>query len=255
MRAMRPFLIVKTGGTLAAPGLRPGDFEHWIAEAMGLAAHEALVADVQRGDALPPPREVCGIVVTGSTSMVTERLPWSERTAGWLRGAVEGGAAVLGICYGHQLLAHALGGKVARNPRGREIGTVEVRLTDAGRRDPLLSGLGEPLRVQATHVEAVVELPAGAEHLGETDGDAHQAFRVGARAWGVQFHPEFDAATIRTYLHARGPLLRDEGLDPEALASAAKDSDHGGAILRRFVDLSRHEGRDAPRTAAASMMP
>ena len=248
-------MIVKTGGTLAAEGLRAGDFEDWILAAMGLRGSDAVVADVQRGDPLPPPAQVRGIVITGSTSMVTERLPWSERTAAWLRGAVHAGVPVLGICYGHQLLAHALGGVVARNPRGREIGTIEVHLNEHGRADALLGGPHDPisashvLRVQATHVESVVTLPEGALPLGHSAGDPHQTFRFGPCAWGVQFHPEFDAPTLRAYLRARAQLLAEEGLDAEALTKAACDSPHGASILRRFVALCESMGSPEPKAA------
>ena len=84
-----------------------------------------------RGEALPDPRSVRAVVVTGSAAMVTSREPWSERTAAWLCETVEVKTPVLGICYGHQLLAHALGGRVEDNPQGRHIGTVDVTLTDA----------------------------------------------------------------------------------------------------------------------------
>ena len=93
--------------------------------------------------------------------------------------------------------------------------------------------------MQSTHVEAVLELPAGARRLASSQGDPNQAFAVGERAWGVQFHPEFDADVVRSYLTARRELLLGEGFDPEALRSAASDSPHGVALLRRFAALLR----------------
>jgi GMP synthase (glutamine-hydrolysing) len=128
---------------------------------------------------------------------------------------------------------------VARNPLGREIGTIEVTLNGSARSDPLFGGLPERIRMQSTHVEAVVELPSGARRLGSSAGDPNQAFAVGERAWGVQFHPEFDADVVRGYLSARRELLLGEGFDPEALQGAASDSPHGAALLRRFAALLR----------------
>jgi len=236
---MRPLLIVKSGRTLPELARRRGDYEDWIAAGMGLDPARLRIAHVYENAPLPEPDAFAGVVVTGSSAMVSHREPWSERTADWLAGAVRAGTPVLGICYGHQLLAHGLGGRVGQNPRGREIGTVEVRLSRAARGDPLFEQLPERLRVQATHVEAVLELPAGARLLGSSDADPHQAFAVGERAWGVQFHPEFDADVVRAYLTARRELLLAEGLDPEALWRAASDSPHGTAILRRFARLLR----------------
>jgi GMP synthase (glutamine-hydrolysing) len=93
--------------------------------------------------------------------------------------------------------------------------------------------------MQSTHVEAVLELPAGARRLASSDVDPNQAFAVGERAWGVQFHPEFDADVVRSYLTARRELLLGEGFDPEALGRASSDSPHGAALLRRFAALLR----------------
>ena len=236
---MRPLLIVKSGRTLPELARRRGDYEDWIAAGMGLDPARLRIAHVYENAPLPEPDAFAGVVVTGSSAMVSHREPWSERTADWLAGAVRAGTPVLGICYGHQLLAHGLGGRVGQNPRGREIGTVEVRLSRAARGDPLFEQLPERLRVQATHVEAVLELPVGARLLASNGGDPHQAFAVGDSAWGVQFHPEFDADVVRAYLTARRDLLLAEGLDPEALRRGASDSPHGAALLRRFARLLR----------------
>jgi GMP synthase (glutamine-hydrolysing) len=236
---LRPLLIVKSGRTLPELARRRGDYEDWIAAGMGLGAARLRIAHAYENAPLPEPDTFAGVVVTGSSAMVSHREPWSERTAAWLAGAVLTGTPVLGICYGHQLLAHGLGGRVGPNPRGREIGTIEVALSGAARGDPLFEQLPERLRVQATHVEAVLELPVGARLLGSSHADPHQAFAVGERAWGVQFHPEFDADVVRGYLTARRELLLAEGLDPEALWRAASDSSHGTVLLRRFAQLLR----------------
>jgi len=236
---MRPLLIVKSGRTLPELARRRGDYEAWISAGMGLEPARVRVAHAYENAPLPGPGAFAGVVVTGSSAMVSHREPWSERTAAWLADAVLAGTPVLGICYGHQLLAQGLGGRVGPNPRGREIGTVEVRLSSAARGDPLFGELPERMRVQATHVEAVLDLPARARLLASSDGDPHQAFAVGDRAWGVQFHPEFDADVVRGYLAARRDLLLAEGLDPEALRRAASDSPHGAMLLQRFTRLLR----------------
>jgi GMP synthase (glutamine-hydrolysing) len=146
---------------------------------------------------------------------------------------------VLGICYGHQLLAQALGGTVGRNPNGREIGTVEVRSLASAARDPLLGSWGAAGPAHVTHVESVLALPDGAVRLAESDLDPVQAFAVGERAWGVQFHPEFDAPIVRAYLEARRDKVRGEGRDPEALLGQIRETPGGPRLLRRFAELIR----------------
>ena len=236
---MKRPLIVKTGGTLPELRARRGDYEAWIAAGMGLAPDDVDVVAVAEGEALPAPDAPAGVVVTGSSAMVSHREPWSERAGEWLVRAVEHGTPVLGICYGHQLLAHALGGEVGPNPRGREIGTVTVRALAPAQRDPLLGAWGEAGPAHVTHVESVLALPRGAVRLAESDLDPVQAFAVGERAWGVQFHPEFDAQTVRAYLVARTEKVRAEGLDPEALLAAIREAPGGPRLLRRFAELCK----------------
>jgi len=232
---VKPFLVVKCGSALPAVRAERGDYEDWIVAGLGLPPGRVRVAAVAEGEDLPPPGALAAVVVTGSSAMVSERAPWSERAAAWLRGAVASGLPVLGICFGHQLLAHALGGRVGRNPRGREIGSVDVETLPAARGDALLGALPERLLVHATHVESVLELPAGARPLAASAGDPHQAVAAAPNAWGVQFHPEFDAGVIRGYLEARREILAREGLDADALLARVRESDHGKVLLRGFA--------------------
>jgi len=234
---MIPVAIVKTGVTIPSVAARRGDFEDWIIAGLGLDPARLRVVRVFEGKALPDPGSLAGAVVTGSGSMVTDREPWSEATADWLGAAVAAETPVLGICYGHQLLAHGLGGRVGSNPRGREIGTVEVALTADARTDALLGGFTATLRVQASHSESVLELPPGATRLAATNLDPNHAFRIGRTAWGVQFHPEFDADIVRRYLAARRDVILAEGIDVDALLRDIVEVTDGTAVLRSFAGL------------------
>jgi len=240
--ARLPFLILKMGSTLPSLRARRGDFEDWVARGAGLGAKETRIVDGPAAAELPPLDGTAGVIVTGSHTMVTERQPWSERTAEWLCQAVEKGVPVLGICYGHQLLAHAHGGEVSDNPRGREFGAVQITLEAAAREDALLRELPPTFPVLEGHTQSVLRLPPGAVRLAANPWDANQAFRIGANAWGVQFHPEFDADIMREYVAHYRALLSGQGQDPEALSRAAADTPLGSGILRRFVRLCRSEG-------------
>ncbi|MFW5740318.1 MAG: glutamine amidotransferase [Myxococcota bacterium] len=230
------WIILKTGSTLPAIAQRRGDFEDWIRDGLQLAPAEVEVISVAEGHPLPSCERVRAAVVTGSSAMVTSREPWSVRSATWLRELHERGRPVLGICYGHQLLADALGGEVAKSPSGREIGTIEVRLTEAGRHDPLLGVVDDPFFAQTTHAEAIVRLPPGARVLASNAATAYQAFSLG-NSWGLQFHPEFDADVVRGYVLDKRPLLRSEGTDPEAIELGIRDSDAGPRLLKRFREI------------------
>jgi GMP synthase (glutamine-hydrolysing) len=144
---------------------------------------------------------------------------------------------VLGICYGHQLLAHALGGRVGPNPHGRQIGTERVLLAENAKDDALLAGFGGSLRAHTTHAEAVLELPDAATHLGSSRGDRNTAFSFGTAAWGVQFHPEFDAYVMRRYIEERRELLLSENIDADMRLAAVEECHEGATLLRRFATL------------------
>ncbi len=233
---MADTLIVKTGSTMPELARARGDYEDWIAEGIGGGAR---VCDVVAGEALPEPGAVAAAVVTGSSAMVTDRAPWSVRTGTWLAEVARRGRPVLAICYGHQLLADTLGGEVGPNASGREIGQVEVTLTEEGARDALLGGLPRTLAMSSSHRQAVRRLPEGAVLLARGAAEIHQAYRLGERAWAVQFHPEWDHEVMRAYLEARAETLREEGLDPDALLAANTPSDHGARLLARFGELVR----------------
>ena len=91
--------------------------------------------------------------------MVTDREPWSEDTAAWLREAAAAGLPMFGVCYGHQLLAHALGGKVGYNPTGSELGTQTVELLPPAAGDQLLDGLPASFPAQMLHAQTVLQPP------------------------------------------------------------------------------------------------
>jgi GMP synthase (glutamine-hydrolysing) len=149
---------------------------------------------------------------------------------------------VLGICYGHQLLAHGLGGRVDWNPRGRQIGTRMLQTTEHATRDPLFMSVTPGFRAQTTHQQAVVELPSGAQVLASSALDSYQALRFGERAWGLQFHPEFSARIMAGYIHGRRERLMGEELDPASLLRQCGPTPQARRLLRRFVRLARTGG-------------
>ena len=233
-----PFLILETGQPVASMR-RHGSFAHWIRVAAGLARDDAVVVDVQHDEALPRREGFAGTIVTGSAAMVTDRHDWSERSAHWLRDAAHEGLPLLGICYGHQLIAHALGGEVGDNPSGREMGTVHLDLHPPAADDPLFAGMPLQFPAQATHLQSVLRLPEGATVLAKSAQDAAHAFRWGEQVWGLQFHPEFSTGHMRGYIRARSEALASEGRCGQRLAREVSAAPHARRVLRRFVRHAR----------------
>jgi GMP synthase (glutamine-hydrolysing) len=239
---MKPFLILETGRPLD-PLRRHGSFGHWIRVAAGLHGRECRHVDVIGGEALPKDGSAyAGVLITGSGAMVTEKHDWSERSAEWLREAAHAGTPLFGICYGHQLIAHALGGAVDYNPQGREMGTVPIELHAHAAQDPLFGGLPTAIDVQATHRQSVLTPPPDATVLGRSVKDACQAFRWRDSVWGVQFHPEFSTALMRSYIHARREALHTEGACHHTLLKDVRPAPQARRVLRRFVRHARRHG-------------
>ncbi len=238
---MKPFLIIETGRPLD-PLRRHGSFGHWIRVAAGLSERETRRCDVLHGAKLPSAKDYDGVIVTGSGAMVSDREDWSERSADWLRDAAEAGKPLFGICYGHQLIAHALGGAVDYNPRGREMGTVAVRLEPDAAHDPLFSAMPSCFPAQSTHRQTVLTPPPGAAVLARSDLDDCQAFRWKKSAWGVQFHPEFSTWLMRSYIHARREALGNEGTCARTLLDAVRPAPRARGVLKRFVQHARRHG-------------
>lgn len=248
MSSSRPLLILKTGSAPAPIREQLGDFDRWIDSglrdggAATVTVHDARVQDAP----LPPaPQSFAGVVVTGSSAMVSDREAWSEALVPWLRAAVAGGVPLLGICYGHQLLAHALGGEVAHHPDGVEIGTVTVERHAASEADPLLGELPGRFPAQAVHWQSVRRLPEHAVLLAGSSHEAHHAFRVGDRAWGVQFHPEFSDEALRAYLEGLGPVLAREGRDAAAIIEGLQPTPDAASVLPRFARLALTTAEEA----------
>jgi GMP synthase (glutamine-hydrolysing) len=239
MPAARPLLILKTGSTHAHIRERLGDFDDWIASGLrqGGATH-IVTHDARQLQPPPAPDRLAGVVITGSHSMVSDREEWSESLRPWLRLAVGTGTPVLGICYGHQLLAHALGGEVDHHPGGVEIGTVKVALHEAAREDPLLGHLPSHFAAQAVHWQSVRTLPPDAVLLAGNEHEAHHAYRVGERAWGVQFHPEFSNQALQAYLDGLGPTLSREGRDAARIAAHLQPTPEAASVLPAFARIA-----------------
>ncbi|WP_229400352.1 type 1 glutamine amidotransferase [Micromonospora okii] len=149
----------------------------------------------------------------------TPGAPWFPKLEGLLRKAVRHRVPTLGICLGGQLLATAHAGLVERSPSGPEVGPAVVGKRDAAETDPLFKYVPLIPDVFQWHVDEITELPHGATLLAASTRYPNQAFRLGDRAWGFQFHIECDTAMIADWA-TDSALLADLGYDPELVVAA-----------------------------------
>ncbi|EQD57650.1 glutamine amidotransferase class-I [mine drainage metagenome] len=238
---MHPLMIVSTGTPPPEIRARHGDYADWFLHALRWPRAQALVVHVDRGESLPAPETIAGAVITGSVAMVSERAEWSERTAAWLRTALHANLPLFGVCYGHQLLAHALDGRVDYHPQGREIGTQRIELLAQDQALSVLAPLPMHFAAHTTHRQSVLEAPRGARVLARTAHDAHHILAYGARAFTTQFHPEFSTAVMRALIMRRAADLRAEGYDLDALLHEVRPTPWARRLLRGFGRLCRTE--------------
>ncbi|SDG59483.1 GMP synthase (glutamine-hydrolysing) [Onishia taeanensis] len=228
-------LLIKTGDSFPDVIADHGDFEALFQAR--LPDHELIVWDAQRDKAAPEHAEFDGVLITGSHAMVSDAEPWSEALKPWLHEAVVRNLPTLGVCYGHQLLAEALGGKSGYHPQGREVGTFEVTLTEAGQADELFHALPSRFPAHLTHAQSVLTPPAGSVVLASNAHEPYQALRLGPRQWSVQFHPEFTAPVMRAYLEHQQEGLGEAGQSIEALREGIHTTPEANALLEHFIAL------------------
>lgn len=179
---------------------------------------EAVVVRPYRGEALPSDLAgFDGLVVLGG-----EMDSWDDEGFAWLPGtrvllaqSVDRGVPALGVCLGAQLLALATGGRVARGAHGPELGLLAVDLLGAASDDPLAGRLPQRFLAPQGHLDAMHDLPPGAVLLASSPLYPHQLFRVGTRAWGVQYHPEVTEADFSVWMAYDRALLAAQGRTPE----------------------------------------
>ncbi len=218
-----------------------GDLPDWFCRSLGVSRDDVEIVRAFEGEELPAPSPNRAAIITGSWAMVTDLLPWSEKTAQWIRDAMAIEMPLVGVCYGHQLMAHALGGRVDYHPEGPEIGCKKINILPSATEDPSLKGWPATFLAHLTHMQSIIELPPGAKVLAYSDHDAHQIVRYGPKAISTQFHPEFTPDILRAMIERRADALRADGQSPEEMLRHINDAPHASGLLRHFVETARYE--------------
>jgi GMP synthase (glutamine-hydrolysing) len=227
-------LFLKCGEASPELVARCGTYESWFRAFMDIDWDRS--EPREPGWCAPDLGPYAGVVVSGSPASLTAPDGWMEDVAELARSAAQRGRPVLGVCFGHQLLGWAYGAQITRNPRGWELGTQEVELTEAGRADPLFADLPSVLEVNETHEDIIDEtgLPADLRVLAGNAQTPVQALAWQEHVRGVQFHPEIGQEISREYCMRRRPYIGDE--QAAALAAQTRDTPVAARVLANFVD-------------------
>jgi GMP synthase (glutamine-hydrolysing) len=225
---MRPILLVRND-RYESFGTAPS--------ALAWAGADVRTVHLPAGVPLPPLEDVSAVVMFGGTANVdmTDRFPYLAGARAFTREAVERGVPYLGICLGSQILARALGRSVVEAPV-KEVGFEPLRPLPAAADDPLLAIYSDGDMAVQWH-EDTHELPEGAAHLIAGDRIPVQGYRVGALAWGVQFHQEVDAVEFGQWLEIAGGEMDVEAAWGKSIETLREES-------KRFMPEHEARGRE-----------
>lgn len=185
-----------------------------------------------------------GVIIGGSKHSVYENLPWIPPLEEFVRHVFDLKKPYFGVCFGHQIAVTALGGEVTFGTNGSEVGPTEIRLTEAGKRDPLFTGMPDVFRVAEFHRDVVTKLPEHPDlvQLAQSAQYPTQAFAYGQYARTVQFHPEFSKEIISYIIEQYAEELVSDGFfssqkEMQSLATSLWNRDfeeNGTSIARNF---------------------
>ncbi len=232
--------IFKTGSTFPHIKKKWGDFDDFVIREAGLNRKQVNLIENFESEYFEEIDQASGVIITGSHDNVTDKKAWMENLAGWIRQIAHQNIPILGICFGHQLLAHAFGGEINFNPRGIEIGTVTIQLNTNTGNDLLFNNLQEEFPGHVSHKQSIIELPDNVTVLGSSNIEPSQAvcFKKDL-IWGLQFHPEFNADITRLYAQAQKETIIKDNKDFKRICESVIENKFGNLILESFVVICK----------------
>jgi GMP synthase-like glutamine amidotransferase len=215
-------------------------FEHLglIADALRSHAIDFKYADLfQTPGANVSIADARGLIFMGGPMSANDDVPYIRQELHYIAQAVSQNKPVLGVCLGSQLIAKALGARVFQNPV-KEVGWAAVDFTEPAARDPLFHGFQKPETIFHWHSETF-ELPARAELLASSSACRHQAYRVGDRVYGFQFHLEATPEMIAGWCveDANCGAMRELAEPIDAYAHSGRMGEMASIVFGRWCEL------------------
>jgi len=226
-------VIVSNGPGLKDVVEKFGHSSEWIPNSISdssinykiLKAYEGEICNVDNYDAF---------IITGSKYSVYDDSKWICALKDFINSIILKNKPILGICFGHQILAECLGGKVEQNKLGWELGSYSINLTNEGLKHPLFNNIFDRDIVYESHQDVVSVIPEGSVELAYTE-KANQAFSYNDNIFGVQFHPEFSYDVTRALMDLR--VSKGIEIDSNVLEESLNSKN----ILTNFINIIKGE--------------
>lgn len=205
--------LVKCGGVRPDLVADHGDYPELFARLFASEPLDLVTYHADHGEVPTSPADCDAWLISGSTASVYEPLDWIDRTRTFVATVVEAGTPLVGICFGHQLLAEALGGEVARSARGWGVGVHTYDVVAPLPRWPADVPPPARLSLLASHQDQVIQLPPGTTLLATSDHCPVAAFSANDRTVAVQAHPEFTPRLTAALVEGRRSIIGEDRAD------------------------------------------
>ena len=225
---MSKIIILSAGPGLPEIVNEYGHSSDWIPNILSKYSIDFKVKKAYEND-FGPIDGVDGWIITGSKYSVYDDIAWIQNLQKHLINVFSTNKPVLGICFGHQLIAKALGGKVVKNHLGWELGSFQINLTDKGKNSSLFNGINELDYFYESHQDVVSKMPENATLLA-SNKKGNQSFKY-KNIYGVQFHPEFSFDITKKLIDVR--LRNGIKIDDDKLVNC----NSGEKILHNFIQI------------------
>ena len=229
---MKKIVILSAGPGLPDIVKKYGHSSDWIPRLLNDFSLTYSIKKVYNGD-------LCTLddgdawIITGSKFSVYENYDWIKQLVSFASDLIKNDKPVLGICFGHQVIAKAIGGEVFKNPLGWELGSYNISLTDDGRANHLMFGINDNDIVYESHQDIVNNLPQNSKILANTDKSI-QSFSYKS-SYGVQFHPEFSYDVTRMLMDLR----INKGIEVDS--NVLEKSTNSHKVLHNFIKIIQGE--------------
>jgi GMP synthase (glutamine-hydrolysing) len=232
---MKTFLIIKAGISFVEIINEIGDFDIFTIDAFPNKPQNVKVLNAYELPDYPNVEDLYGVVITGAHENTTDNTTWMMNLKEWIKNVSVSDIPMLGICFGHQIIAEALGGTVGFNKQGGEFGVVDVNINN---NTSCFVQLPSKINVFASHYQSVLELPNGATSIAYNTIEPNHFVHYCNNVWGLQFHPEFNEFIIKIHQQKNNKpqILKENQLYKKA-------ENIGTIILESFYNKCKKNSR------------